>query len=81
MKSGDFTSRPEDPINPGDKAGATFSGIFLQGRGLRNDQWPRIQLQRDAEEEWVTENPRVVAEDTDPIGEGRAIQGKDRISV
>ena len=33
------------------------------------------------EEERVTENPRVVAGDTDPIGEGRAIQGKDRISV
>ena len=33
------------------------------------------------DEEWVTENPRVVAGDTDPIGEGRAIQGKDRISV
>ena len=32
-------------------------------------------------EVWVTENPRVVAGDTDPIGEGRAIQGKDRISV
>ena len=48
MKLGDFTSRPEDPINPGDKAGATFSGTSRQGRGLRNDQWPRIQLQRDA---------------------------------
>ena len=33
------------------------------------------------EEEWVTENPRLVAGDTDVIGEGRAIQGKDRISV
>ena len=34
------------------------------------------------DEEWVTENPRVVAGDTDSIGEGRrAIQGKDRISV
>ena len=48
MKSGDFTSRPKDPINPGDKAIATFSGTFRQGRGLRKDQWPRIQPQMDA---------------------------------
>ena len=81
MKSGDFTSRSEDPINPGDKAIATVSGTFRQGRGLRNDQWPRIQLQMDAGGGVGDRNPRVVAGDTDPIGEGRAIQGKDRISV
>ena len=33
------------------------------------------------EKEWVTENPRVVVGDKDPIGEGRAIQGKDQIFV
>ena len=47
-KPGDLTGRPEDPINPGDKVGVAFSGTFRQGRGLRNDKWPRIQLQRDA---------------------------------
>ena len=81
MKSGDSTSRPEDPINPGGKAIVTVSGTFRQGKGLRNDQWPSIQLQRDAGEGVVTENPRVVVGDKDPIGEGRAIQGKDQIFV
>ena len=50
MKSGDLRSRPEDPIKPGGKAIATVSGTFRQGKGLRNDQWPRVQLQRDAGE-------------------------------
>ena len=45
---GDLTGRPEDPINPGGKIGVASFGTFRQGRGLRNDKWPRIQLQRDA---------------------------------
>ena len=33
------------------------------------------------EEVWLTEIPRVVAGDIDPIGGGRAIKGKDQIPV
>ena len=33
------------------------------------------------EEEWATENPRVVAGETDPIGEGRAIQGRPNLRL
>ena len=32
VKSGDLTSRPEDPINPGGKAILTVSGTFRQGK-------------------------------------------------
>ena len=80
MKSGDSTSRPEDPINPGGKAIVTISGTFRQGKGLRNDQWPSVQLQRDAGEGVVTENPQVVVGDKTRLEKVEPFKAKTKSS-